>query len=234
MAAPGGRPDMSEQCREPVSLELVKRDPEVVAYLDRADEFLVVLGFTEHGRRHAGLVANIAANVLTHLGFPEREVELGSIAGYLHDIGNVVARQGHEQTGALLSLGILRRLGMDPEEAAAVVGAIGNHGDCCEPVNNLSAALFLADKSDVHRSRVRNPNPESFDIHDRVNHAVQHSFLRVDGRRRTVTLELRTDSRMASVMNYFEIFLGRMSLCRKAADFLGCRFELAINEHKLL
>ncbi|HCC33758.1 MAG TPA: phosphohydrolase [Clostridiales bacterium] len=218
----------------PVTLELVKRDPEAGAYLDRADEFLGVLGFTEHGRRHAGLVASIAANVLTHLDFSEREVELGSIGGYLHDIGNVIARQGHEQIGALLVLGILRRLGMTPEETAAVVGAIGNHGDECEPVSNLSAALFLADKSDVHRSRVRNPDPNCFDIHDRVNHAVQHSFLRVDGRRRTVTLELKVDSRLASVMNYFEIFLGRMSLCRKAADFLGCRFELAINEHKLL
>ena len=218
----------------PVTLELVKRDPEVAAYLDRADEFLVVLGFTEHGRRHAGLVASIAASVLTHLGFPEREVELGSIGGYLHDIGNVIAREGHEQIGALLSLGILRRLGMAPEETAAVAGAIGNHGDECEPVSNLSAALFLADKSDVHRSRVRNPDPTCFDIHDRVNHAVEHSFLRVDGRRRTVTLELKIDNRLASVMNYFEIFLGRMSLCRKAADFLGCRFELAINEHRLL
>ena len=234
MLEPDERPAMRGDCKALVTLEMVKRDPEVVAYLNRADEFLGVLGFTEHGRRHAGLVANIAGNVMTHLDFPEREIELGSISGYLHDIGNVVGRHSHEQIGALLALGILRRLGMPVEETAAVVGAIGNHGDECEPVNDLSAVLFLADKSDVHRSRVRNPNPDSFDIHDRVNHAVQHSFLRVDGRRRTVTLELKVDSRLASVMNYFEIFLGRMSLCRKAADFLGCRFELAINEHKLL
>ncbi|MDQ7793115.1 MAG: HD domain-containing protein [bacterium] len=217
-----------------VSLDDVKRDAEVRVYLQRGEEFLGAMGFTEHGHRHAGLVASIAANVLTHLGFPEREAELGSIAGYLHDVGNVISRHGHEQVGAQLALGILRRLGMPPEEAALVAGAIGNHGDEAVPVNNLSAALFLADKSDVHRSRVRNQDPSTFDIHDRVNHAVQHSFLRVDGRRRTVTLELRTDTASASVMDYFEIFLTRMVLCRRAAAFLGCRFALTINEQKLI
>jgi hypothetical protein len=217
-----------------VTLEEVKRDPEVRCYLNRGEEFLGAMGFTEHGHRHAALVASIAGNILTHLGFPEREAELAAIAGYLHDIGNVIGRQGHEQAGGLLALGILRRLGMVPEEAALVAGAIGNHGDDAVPVNNLSAALLLADKSDVHRTRVRNQDMATFDIHDRVNHAVQHSFLRVDDRRKTLTLELTIDAKFASVMDYFEIFLTRMVLCRRAATFLGCRFELTINGQRLL
>ncbi|HCJ10668.1 MAG TPA: phosphohydrolase [Clostridiales bacterium] len=193
------------------------------------------MGYTEHGQRHAALVANIARNILERLGHPGREAELAAIAGYLHDIGNVISRQNHEQIGGLVALRVLDRLGMPPSETAMVVAAIGNHGeDVGVPVNNLAAALLLADKSDVHRSRVRNPEMASFDIHDRVNYAAEHSFLRVDDRRKAITLEIKIDTKISPVMDYFEIFLTRMVLCRRAASFLGCDFELVINGVRLL
>jgi len=218
-----------------VTLEHVKKDPEVQAYLSGGDEVLAAMGYTEHGQRHASLVSNIARNILERLGFPSREAELASVAGYLHDIGNVVSRHDHEQVGALVAMRILDRLGMPPSEIAMVVAAIGNHGeDVGEPVNNVAAALFLADKSDVHRSRVRNPELASFDIHDRVNYAAEHSFVRVDEKRKAVTLEIRIDTKISPVMDYFEIFLTRMVLCRRAASFLGCDFELVINGVRLL
>ncbi len=218
-----------------VTLEQVKRDPEVQAYLSGGDEVLAAMGYTEHGQRHAALVANIARNILERLGHPGREAELAAIAGYLHDIGNVISRQNHEQIGGLVALRVLDRLGMPPSETAMVVAAIGNHGeDVGVPVNNLAAALLLADKSDVHRSRVRNPEMASFDIHDRVNYAAEHSFLRVDDRRKAITLEIKIDTKISPVMDYFEIFLTRMVLCRRAASFLGCDFELVINGVRLL
>lgn len=218
-----------------VTLEQVKRDPEVQAYLSGGDEVLAAMGYTEHGQRHAALVANIARNILERLGHPGREAELAAIAGYLHDIGNVISRQNHEQIGGLVALRVLDRLGMPPSETAMVVAAIGNHGeDVGVPVNKLAAALLLADKSDVHRSRVRNPEMASFDIHDRVNYAAEHSFLRVDDRRKAITLEIKIDTKISPVMDYFEIFLTRMVLCRRAASFLGCDFELVINGVRLL
>ncbi len=218
-----------------VTLEQVKKDPEVQAYLSGGDEVLAAMGYTEHGQRHAALVANIARNILERLGHPGREAELAAIAGYLHDIGNVISRQNHEQIGGLVALRVLDRLGMPPSETAMVVAAIGNHGeDVGVPVNNLAAALLLADKSDVHRSRVRNPEMASFDIHDRVNYAAEHSFLRVDDRRKAITLEIKIDTKISPVMDYFEIFLTRMVLCRRAASFLGCDFELVINGVRLL
>lgn len=218
-----------------VTLEQVKRDPEVQAYLSGGDGVLAAMGYTEHGQRHAALVSNIARNILERLGFPSREAELAAIAGYLHDIGNVVSRQAHEQIGGLVAMRILDRLGMPPSEIAMIVAAIGNHGeDVGEPVNNVAAALFIADKSDVHRSRVRNPELANFDIHDRVNYAAEHSFVRVDEKRKAVTLEIRIDTKISPVMDYFEIFLTRMILCRRAASFLGCDFELVINGVRLL
>jgi metal-dependent HD superfamily phosphatase/phosphodiesterase len=218
-----------------VTLEQVKRDPEVQAYLSGGDGVLAAMGYTEHGQRHAALVSNIARNILERLGFPSREAELAAIAGYLHDIGNVVSRQAHEQVGGLVAMRILDRLGMPPSEIAMIVAAIGNHGeDVGEPVNNVAAALFIADKSDVHRSRVRNPELANFDIHDRVNYAAEHSFVRVDEKRKAVTLEIRIDTKISPVMDYFEIFLTRMVLCRRAASFLGCDFELVINGVRLL
>ncbi|MDR7483936.1 MAG: HD domain-containing protein [Armatimonadota bacterium] len=217
------------------TLEDVKRDPEVEAFLSKANEYTGVIGYTEHGHRHANLCASIAANVARRLGYDERTVQLAAIAAYLHDIGNLVSRLNHEHVGALLADGILARLGMPPDERAIVMGAIGNHEEKHgEAVSAVGAAVILADKSDVHRTRVRNPDRATFDIHDRVNYAVEHSFLRVDEKSKTVTLELTIDTAMSQVMEYFEIFLDRMLMCRRAAEFLGCGFKLQINGVKLL
>jgi metal-dependent HD superfamily phosphatase/phosphodiesterase len=217
-----------------LGLEAVRTDPEVQAYIRQANKNLGVLGFTEHGFRHVGLVANIARNVLRLLDYDPRQQELAAIAGYLHDIGNVVSRHGHASTGAVLAYPILNRLGMAPEDVAIILGAIGSHGDDSgrlgEPVNPVSAALILADKSDVHRSRVRNNDPVSFDQHDRVNYAATSSFLRVAPEAKTITLELTIDTEMAPVMQYFEIFLPRMLMSRHAAELLGCAFHITINQ----
>ncbi|HET8523912.1 MAG TPA: HD domain-containing protein [Thermomicrobiales bacterium] len=217
-----------------LSFETVKNDPEVQAYIKQANKNLGVLGFTEHGFRHVGLVANIARNVMRLLDYDPRQQELAAIAGYLHDIGNVVSRHGHATTGALLAYPILNRLGMAPEDVAIVLGAIGSHGDdhgrLGEPVHPVSASLILADKSDVHRSRVRNTDPATFDQHDRVNYAATSSFLRVSPEVMTITLELTIDTEMAPVMQYFEIFLPRMLMSRHAAELLNCVFHITINE----
>lgn len=218
-----------------VALDEVKRHPAVVAFLEKANEYTGAIGYTEHGVRHASLTANIAYNILKRLRSDEREAQLAAIAGYLHDIGNLVGRQNHEHTGAVLAGRILAELGMDPPECAIVMGAIGNHEEPHgEPVSTVGAAVILSDKSDVHRSRVRNPEPRTFDIHDRVNYAVEHSFLRVDEKSKTITLELTIDTALSQVMEYFEIFLSRMVMCRRAAEFLGCAFKLQINGVKLL
>lgn len=218
-----------------VTVEKLKRDPEVQALMAGGDNLLSAMGYTEHGTRHAGWVSSVAFNVLSRLSFPEREAELAAMAGYLHDIGNVAGRHRHEQTGALLAREVLLRLGVPYSEISTVMGAIGNHEEATgQVVSNPGAALMLADKSDVHRSRVRNPEIAAFDIHDRVNYAVEHSFLRVDDKKRTVTLELTIDTRISPVMDYFEIFLSRMMLCRRAASFLGAQFELQINGVRLL
>jgi len=226
--APPLRPEPS------LTLEVVRADPEVQAYIRQANKNLGVLGFTEHGFRHVGLVANIARNVLRMLEYDARQQELAAIAGYLHDIGNVVSRHGHAATGAMLAYAILNRLGMAPEDVAVVLGAIGSHGDDSgrlgEPVHPVSAALILADKSDVHRSRVRNPDPSTFDQHDRVNYAATSSFLRVAPEAKTITLELTIDTAIAPVMHYFEIFLPRMLMSRHAAELLGCAFHITMNE----
>ncbi|MBC7336189.1 MAG: HD domain-containing protein, partial [Clostridia bacterium] len=199
------------------------------------DEYLGTMGYTEHGQRHLSLVAQVAYNVLTHLGYPRRTAELAAIAGYLHDIGNVVSRHNHGQAGALLAYQILSRLGMAAEEIALVVGAIGNHEEeYGHAVNQVAAALILADKSDVHRSRVRNREPAAFDLHDRVNYAVERSFLRVESGQRRLTMELNINTAISPVMDYFEIFLTRMLMCRRAAAFLGCSFGMEINGARFL
>jgi hypothetical protein len=217
-----------------LTLDRVKADPEVQSLIRQANKNLGVLGFTEHGFRHVGLVSSIARNVLRILGYDERQQELAAVAGYLHDIGNVVSRHSHSMSGALLAHTILRRLGMGNDDVAVVIGAIGSHGDdnnrLGEAVHPVSAALILADKSDVHRSRVRNNDPASFDQHDRVNYAATSSFLRVDPEGKTITLELSIDTSMAQVMQYFEIFLPRMLMCRHAAILLGCEFHITVNE----
>lgn len=217
-----------------LQLEEVRDDPEVQTFIKQANINLGVLGFTEHGFRHVGLVANIARNVLRLLEYDERQQELAAIAGYLHDIGNVVSRHGHANSSAMLAHSILLRLGMSPLDVAVVLSALGSHGDdggrLGEAVNPVSAAVILADKSDVHRSRVRNNDPASFDQHDRVNYAATSSFLRVDAAAKTITLELTIDTEIAPVMHYFEIFLPRMLMSRHAAELLDCEFHIVINE----
>jgi uncharacterized protein len=218
-----------------VTLDDVRRDAEVQVFIRKADHNLGVLGYTEHGDRHAGLVAQIARNVLLRLGHPERQSELAAIAGYMHDLGNGINRLDHGIGGALLSQHVLERLGMPAEEYAEVMCAIGNHEEeYGQAVSPLAAAVILGDKSDVHRSRVREPDPHTDDIHDRVNLATTRSALQVDGRGRTITLELAIDTGIIALMEYFEIFLARMVMCRRAAEFLGCEFGLVINETRLL
>ena len=216
--------------REPITLDHVRRNDEVRIYIEKANEQMNAIGYTEHGFRHAGIVADIARNIPASLGLKPRLAELAAIAGYLHDIGNAVNRNSHCETGGIMALSILTKMGMPTDEIATIIAAIGNHEEeLGAPVSAVAAAVILADKSDVHYSRVQNPNPMAFDIHDRVNHGVQHSCLRVDTQAKTINLELETDSQAAGVMEYFEIFLTRMVMCRRAADFFGCRFRLIIN-----
>ena len=213
----------------------VVKDPEVVALVAEADQQLAVLGYTEHGPRHARLVAKYARGVLVALGADERATELAAIAGYLHDVGNVVNRERHERTSALLARDILLRRGMDYRETGQVMAAIGNHDENSgNPVSDVSAALILADKADVHKSRVRNPAFIKFDIHDRVNYAVKRSALTVRSEDRSIRLDLTVDTSVSAVMEYFEIFLSRMVISRRAADFLKCHFELVINGTRLV
>ena len=222
----------------PVTVEALAADPEVTAYIEGANANLGVLGFTEHGTRHANLVSRIARNVLRRLDYDHHQQELAAIAGYLHDTGNVISRYDHALSGALIARQLLLRYGVSPADVALVMGAIGSHGDDSqrlgEAVSPVSAALILADKSDVHRSRVRNIDRSKFDAHDRVNYASESSFLRVDPDEKSITLELTIDTHISSVMDYFEIFLPRMLMCRRAADFLGCHFHIDINGVELL
>jgi metal-dependent HD superfamily phosphatase/phosphodiesterase len=218
-----------------LTLNAIKKDPIITAFIQKADEHLGTLGFTEHGFRHAGLVSSISQNILMRLGYPERQCELAAIAGYLHDIGNIVNRKDHGRTGGIIVLDYLLKNGMDPLEAASIVGAIGNHEEeYGEAVNHIAAAVILADKSDVHRSRVRNTDLATFDIHDRVNYAAVHSFLNVNIENKSITLELTIENAICPVMDYFEIFLVRMMMCRRAAAFLECNFKIEINGTKIL
>ena len=217
-----------------ITLEAVRHDPQVRAFVRKADENLAVLGYTEHGPRHCGLVADIASNVLLRLGHPRREAELAAIAGYLHDIGNGISRLDHGIAAAVIAQRVLERMGMPPEEVVEIMCAIGNHEEeYGEPVSAMSAAVILADKSDVHRSRVRVIDPTTEDIHDRVNMATHRSFLSVDAQAKTITLEMEIDTAVIHVMEYFEIFLTRMVMCRRAAISLGCTFGLEVNGTKL-
>jgi metal-dependent HD superfamily phosphatase/phosphodiesterase len=221
----------------PVSstLSAIKKDPLITAFIQKADEHLGAMGFTEHGFRHAGLVSSISQNILMRLGYPEHQCELAAIAGYLHDIGNIVNRKDHGRTGAIIVLDYLLKREMDPLDAASIVGAIGNHEEeYGEAVNHIAAAVILADKSDVHRSRVRNSDLATFDIHDRVNYAAVHSFLNVNIENKSITLELTIENAICPVMDYFEIFLVRMMMCRRAAAFLECTFKIEINGTKIL
>ncbi len=214
-----------------VTLEQVRADPEVIGFVQQANEALRGLGYTEHGQRHAELVAHIAGNVLARLDYNERQEQLAQVAGYLHDIGNLLHREYHAQSSALMAWPILKRLGMPTHEIALVMNAIGNHeeerGTATNPV---AAAVIIADKADVHRSRVQNPDRATIDIPDRVNYAATRSFVRVDAAQRVIALELEIDTQFAKVIEYFEIFLSRMTMVRQAVNFLGCEFRLLIND----
>ncbi len=213
----------------------VRADTAIREYIKRADESLAALGFTEHSFAHVTKVAVTAAYILEQLGYSEEEIELVKIAGYLHDIGNLVNRVEHSQSGAVMAFRILDCMDMPPEDIATVVTAIGNHDEGTGiPVNAVAAALIIADKSDVRRSRVRNREIAKFDIHDRVNYSVEDANLRINTEKTEITLELKIDTEMSSVMDYFEIFLTRMIMCRKAAERLGLRFRLIINGQKLI
>lgn len=216
-----------------ITIDKVKKDPSVMSYIKKADESLTALGYTEHGFAHVNRVSTLARSILLTLGYSEREAELAEIAGYLHDIGNVINRIEHAQSGAIMAFRILDKMDAEPDDVATVITAIGNHDEgTAFPVNAVAAALILADKSDVRASRVRNKDVPSFDIHDRVNYAVKYSNLTVN--EKVVLLELDIDTSISPVIDYFEIFLDRMLLCRKAAEKLNCRFALVINGQKML
>ena len=218
-----------------MTYEQIRQDRAVRVYIAQADASMEALGFTEHSFAHVGRVAQIAGDILQALDYPARTVELAKIAGFLHDIGNVVNRVDHSQSGAVMAFRILDRMDFPPEEIAAIVTAIGNHDEGTGvPVSELAAALIIADKSDVRRSRVRDKADIHTDIHDRVNYSVTASDLRVDTAEKTVTLFLTVDTQVSPVMEYFEIFMKRMLLCRKAAETLGLTFRLNINGLQLV
>ncbi|MBI4335937.1 MAG: HD domain-containing protein [Candidatus Omnitrophica bacterium] len=218
-----------------IILEDVKNHPHVRAFLQKADDHMKAIGYTEHGFRHANIVAKAAREVLIKLGYGERTAELAAISGYLHDIGNVMGRYDHGQVSAMIAKDILLDLGMKPLEVAVIIGAIGNHEEPdADPVNAACASLIVADKADVHLSRVRNMRMIQFDIHDRVNYAVKRSFVKINRKRKTIALVIQIDTSVSQVMEYFEIFLSRMIISRRAARFLKCNFNLIINRVKLL
>ena len=220
-----------------LDLALIRRDNEVEAIMEMSERQIEALGFTEHSRRHAGIVSKWSGEILRSLGKGEDRIRLAEIAGYLHDIGDCVNRKDHAQSGAILSYKILTRLGMSAVDAAEIMMAIGNHDEQYgQPVSDVSSALIIADKADVHKSRVRNPVKDVFqaNIHDRVNLAAEKSFVRVEEGGKVIALHIDIDTAICSVMDYFEIYFGRMQLSRKAAEFLGCRFSLVINGTVLL
>jgi metal-dependent HD superfamily phosphatase/phosphodiesterase len=217
-----------------VTPQLVEEDAEFAALVNAANQQLAALGYTEHGQRHGRLVGHTAADILQKLGYSQRDAQLAHIAGYLHDIGNLIHRGAHALSGAMLAYQGLRRLGMPPEEVAVIMGAIGNHEEQDGiPVSPVAAAVVLADKADVHRSRVQNPDMEAFDIHDRVNYAATRSEIVVDSQNRVIALQLVIDTGYAQVMEYFEIFISRMVMMREAAHVLDCDYQLVINQVRL-
>lgn len=218
-----------------LSFEQIKDNDKIKIFIKKADESLAALGFTEHSFPHVMRVSDVAGNILTALGYDAHQAELARIAGYLHDIGNMVNRIEHSQSSGIMVFYLLNEMGMPAEDLATVVSAIGNHDEGTgTPVSPVAAALILADKSDVRRSRVRNGDVSKFDIHDRVNYSVVKSSLRIDPENKTATLKLTVDTKYGSVMDYFEIFMNRMIMCRKAAEKLGLDFKLVINDQPLI
>lgn len=218
-----------------LTYEQITKSEAINTYIVRADEFLAALGYTEHSFAHVVHVAETAGYILKTMGYDDRTIELAKIAGYLHDIGNLVNRRDHSQSGAVMAWSILNDMGCDPAEIATIVTAIGNHDEGTGvPVNAVAAAMILADKADVRRSRVRNTDISTFDKHDRVNYSAKKSVLKINEDKTIVKLKLTVDTNYSSVMDYFEIFLERMILCRKAAEKLGLQFKLIINEQQLI
>ena len=218
-----------------LTFEMIQKNEEIRAFIEKGNANLGVLGFTEHYLAHAMKAAQTASCILKELGYSEREIELARIAGYMHDIGNCINRNDHAHTGGLMAMQILRTMGMEPKDTAIVIAAIGNHDEKTgTAVDAVSAALILADKTDVRRSRVRGRDQSKFDIHDRVNYAAISSQLFVSKEKREITLDIQLDDTICSVLDYFEIFLERMLMCRRAAEVLGCTFKMTANDGRVL
>ena len=218
-----------------VTYKYIKQNPDIMEYIQRADKTLEAMGYTEHSFPHVERVAATSAMILETLGYDERTIELAKIASILHDIGNIINRIDHAQSGAVMAFRLLDNLSMPAGEICSVIAAIGNHDEgTAQPLDAISAAMIIGDKTDVRRSRVRNQDIQSFDIHDRVNYSVTKSELKINDEQTEIELRLTVDTQYGSVMDYFEIFMGRMLMCRKAADKLGLRFKLEINEQQLI
>ena len=217
-----------------MSYEEIRNNPTIRTYIQKADQSLAALGFTEHSFAHVTHVASVAGKILKELNYSKEDLEIARIAGYMHDIGNVINRHDHAQTGALMAMRILDHMGMPADQVAAVITAIGNHDEPnAYPVDAVTAAIIIADKTDVRQTRVRNKDVTNFDKHDRVNYAVKQSTVCVrDGK--IIEASLKLDKDICSVMDYFKIFLERMILCRKAAEQLGCEFSLVINKERVI
>lgn len=221
--------------RKIVTLEEVKQRQDIQVYLSRGDRNMDAIGYTEHGFRHAEIVSERARLIISSLERDPREAELAAIGGYLHDMGNVATRQEHGQVSVMLAYNILKEMGMPPEELADIMSAVGNHEEAYgDPFGPVAAAVIIADKSDVARSRVRDIHPSRYDEHDRVNYATISSGVTVNHNRTIVSLSIEIDTEIAPIMEYFELFLDRMVMSRRAAKVLGCEFELVINGTKLL
>ena len=226
--------DMTKTESKEIIYRQIKKNEEINLLIERGNQVLNSLGYTEHSRKHAAKVAETAGKILTDLGYSEKEIRLSKIAGYMHDIGNSINRHDHAHTGALMAYGILKDLGMPLTDAITVATAIGNHDEATgTAVDVVSAALILADKTDVRRNRVQNQTIANFDIHDRVNYAALTSVLEVKREKQVIQMDLVLDDEMCSVMDYFEIFLERMMMCKRAAEVLGCKFKLVANGNKV-
>lgn len=218
-----------------VTYKYIKQNPDIMEYIRHADKTLEALGYTEHSFAHVERVAASSAMILTTLGYDDRTVELVRIASIMHDIGNVINRVDHAQSGAVMAFRLLDNLNMPASEICSIISAIGNHDEGTGmPLDPISAALIIGDKTDVRRSRVRNTDLLTFDIHDRVNYAVEKSDLFFNDDLSSIILDLKIDTKISSVMEYFEIFMKRMLLCRRASDSLGVRFEMIVNGSKIL
>lgn len=219
---------------EKITYQKIKELPEVNAYIEQGDRVLGVMGFTEHSRKHAAKVAEMAGQILEKLGYDEHTIELAKIAGYMHDMGNSINRIDHAHTGAIMAFQLLTRMGIDEQDIAVIISAIGQHDEKSGvAVDPVSAALILADKTDVRRNRVRNQIKETFDKHDRVNYAARTSSLRIDIEEKVILLEIELDEEISSMIDYFEIFLQRMLMCKRAAELLGLRFKMKANGNKI-